>query len=165
MNNELKQVLDKKTDDKLFYLFKHDGVMDFKRKLAAGVILNQRGYNKQKLRHERDKIIADLNNRIDTFSKPMQRAEKYRRNIRNNIIIAAAIAIIYITTIILWRYFYAKEPIINNSTIIVLLLFIAMLMYRILNRSRSLRKLMKSDIKDLKIYRSRIAAINKNWRF
>jgi hypothetical protein len=165
MNNELKQVLDKKTDEKLFYLFKYDGVMDFRRKLAAGVILNQRGYDKQKLRLEKDKIVTDLNKRIKAFSKPMYRADKYRRNIRNTILITTLIAITYITTIILWRYYYAKEPILNNSTIIILLLFVVMLIYRILNRNRALRKLMNSDIKDLNIYKSRIAEINKNWKF
>ncbi|GEM_PF-4891721 len=165
MNNELKKSLNRDTDNNLFYLFKHDGSIDFERKIVAGVILNQRGYNKYNLRKEREKIVAELNKKVDEYSKPMKQADKHRRDIRNSIIAAAITAVVYPIINILLQYFDTEKPFINTSTIAVLLMFAVMLTYRIFTRSKELKKLMNSDLKDLKIYKSRIAAIDQNWNF
>lgn len=49
MNTTLENTLNSEQSDRLFFYFRHDGANDFEKKVIAGKILNERGFDRNKL--------------------------------------------------------------------------------------------------------------------
>jgi len=64
MNQELFNHLNKESTEKLFYNFKHDGLLDFEKKIISGKILYLRNYNLLKLKEEKSLIVESIKSLI-----------------------------------------------------------------------------------------------------
>ena len=57
---EVKKYLELETSDNLFYFFKSNGILDFNKKIIAGIILYERDYDTQILHSEKLKIKESI---------------------------------------------------------------------------------------------------------
>ena len=67
MNTELEKFMNSESSENLFFYFKHDGAIDFQRKVIAGKVLNERGFDRNKLIEEKQLIVGSIEEQIFCF--------------------------------------------------------------------------------------------------
>ncbi|MDA3865534.1 MAG: hypothetical protein PF489_02165 [Salinivirgaceae bacterium] len=91
--------MESKTTEELFFYFKHDGSIDFPKKLAAGKLLYSRKFDRKLLAEEKRKIIENIHAEMKECESPDSIEQNYRKAVRKNVIVSlsimTALAVVY----------------------------------------------------------------------
>ncbi|MDD4375033.1 MAG: hypothetical protein PHG67_14065 [Bacteroidales bacterium] len=83
MTKGLENAMNSEDSEKLFFYYKHDGAIDFEKKIIAGKILNERGFDRQKLLDEKQLIIGSIMDQIRCYANTDHLLSKNKRKINN----------------------------------------------------------------------------------
>jgi len=166
MNPELKEALNTETTERLFYYFKHDGSIDFEKKVIAGKILQERGFYKYKLVAEKEKIVEAIENLINDKNDPRKVKDQGRKELKKSILWAVLPWLIYLFAKVV-DYLFDDEW--EGSEINVLITFgvafVAIVVFRTIFYRKNLKKFIQDRINDCDLQRSRLKVINEEWSF
>ncbi|MFO7864995.1 MAG: hypothetical protein R6U85_13435, partial [Salinivirgaceae bacterium] len=91
--------MDAKTTEELFFYFKHDGSIDFQKKLAAGKLLYARKFDRRILKEEKSRIVENIHAEMRECESPEAIEQNYRKSARKNaitsLLLVAALALGY----------------------------------------------------------------------
>lgn len=164
INHAIKDALQAENDDALFYCFKHDGAIDFNRKLAAGVILHERGYALDALVHEKNLIINDTQQEIEQYSNASLLAKKNRKQLSKKIWGALGYGSAFVVLELkdlLWG-----DGDVNWIMLSVIVGMVALFIgYRLYRTPQLLAKLMQTDAENLELLNFRMNALRHAWKF
>jgi len=166
MNPELKKALNTKTSERLFYYFKHDGSIDFEKKIIAGKILQERGFDKHKLVTEKEKIVEGIENLISANNDPQKVKAKSRKEIKESVLWAFVPWLIYLFAKIV-DFLFDDEW--EGSEVNVLItfgvVFITIVVFRTIAYRKNLKKFIQDRINDTDLQKSRLKVIDEEWSF
>jgi len=166
MNQALKNELEKESDEDLFFFFKSDGSLDFEKKIIAGIILQERHYDKKVLQGEKDIILKSYKDRIEENKNTDNIISKKKKEVRNSGFFA--IATLIITAMVYWQR-YSGRSLQNQPPeyvyILVALLFIGLFIYRLLSYKDKVSELVDAEKENTKILKQRVEMIDKEWVF
>lgn len=164
MNNELKTSLHKSSEEELFFLFKFEGALDFEKRILAGQILHERGYDLSSLKHEKEQILQDIQSRIKEYDDiPKRKKANGKAGNRNSYFIMGFISYLLVTDIGMKLYNNEAVDILDMVFLsLFLLLFIS---YRLYFFPKRLEKLMTADKKDQELLKLRLKLIGTEWAF
>ena len=164
MNRELVKSLEAETSEKLFYYFKHDGSIDFEKKIIAGKILNDKSFDKAKLLHEKEIIVDSILNELKISESSDYLRKKSRKEINKNIYFWLGFILIFLTLEVK-DYWVDKEAFELTSLLIIILTGLIFFTYTALNYKKTLSKLINSGIKNNELLRLRLSLIETEWDF
>jgi type IV secretory pathway TrbL component len=164
MNNELVKSLEAETSEKLFYYFKHDGSIDFEKKIIAGKILNDKCFDKAKLLHEKEIIVDSILNELKISESSDYLRKKSRKEINKNIYFWLGFILIFLTLEVK-DYWTDKENFELTSLLIIILTGLIFFTYTALNYKKTLSKLINSGINNNELLRLRLSLIETEWDF
>jgi len=164
MNKELVKSLEAETSEKLFYYFKHDGSIDFEKKIIAGKILNDKSFDKAKLLHEKEIIVDSILNELKISESSDYLRKKSRKEINKNIYFWLGFILIFLTLEVK-DYWIDKEAFELTSLLIIILTGLIFFTYTALNYKKTLSKLINSGIKNNELLRLRLGLIETEWDF
>jgi len=164
MNKELVKSLEVETSEKLFYYFKHDGSIDFEKKIIAGKILNDKSFDKAKLLHEKEIIVDSILNELKTSESSDYLMKKSRKEINKYIYFWLGFILIFLTLEVK-DYWVDKEAFELTSLLIIILTGLIFFTYTALNYKKTLSKLINSGIKNNELLRLRLSLIETEWNF
>ena len=166
MNQELFKSLEQESDDKLFYNFKHDGNINFERKIVSGKILANRNYDPNKLKEEKEKIVKSIQDQINKYKDlenlKTKNKQEARKSILNSITPALVIFFLY-----LFDFIKDENPVKSDYYIlfsIVAVLFLIVL-FKIVHFKKKVNQLIESDINDSNLLENRLSIIDQEWDF
>lgn len=163
MNEELIKSMASESSKELFDYFKHNGVLDFERRIVAGKLLHERGFYKSKLQEEKNKVVEDINSTIEAYGSESNRLKKNKRKAFKSFGNAAGILIGFFL-IDAFEYYRTGEFDTGNLGFYLGLgsvVFIGTLVFY----KRNLRRLMIADEKDLELQYLRLKVIENEWEF
>lgn len=164
MNKDLTKVLTTENSDKLFFLFKHQGAIDFEKKILAGKILNERGFDKETLKAEKELIVNSIRSKIKFYDNTDEVTKKNKRKINLNILYGA----VYILVLLLIPL---KDSILHNEAIdwiaisILSAILLSFVGYKFYTYPSKLQSLQRSDQNDKELLQYRLILIEKEWAF
>ncbi|MCZ4696465.1 hypothetical protein DWB61_17525 [Ancylomarina euxinus] len=164
MNRELVKSLEAETSEKLFYYFKHDGSIDFEKKIIAGKILNDKSFDKAKLLHEKEIIVDSILNELKISESSDYLRKKSRKEINKNIYFWLGFILIFLTLEVK-DYWVDKEAFELTSLLIIILTGLIFFTYKALNYKKTLSKLINSGVKNNELLRLRLSLIETEWDF
>ena len=164
MNKELVKSLEAETSEKLFYYFKHDGSIDFEKKIVAGKILKDKSFDKAKLLHEKGIIVDSILNELKISESSDYLRKKSRKEINKNIYFWLGFILIFLTLEVK-DYWIDKEAFELTSLLIIILTGLIFFTYTALNYKKTLSKLINSGIKNNELLRLRLSLIETEWDF
>jgi len=164
MNRELVKSLEAETSEKLFYYFKHDGSIDFEKKIIAGKILNDKSFDKAKLLHEKEIIVDSILNELKISESSDYLRKKSRKEINKNIYFWLGFILIFLTLEVK-DYWVDKEAFELTSLLIIILTGLIFFTYTALNYKKTLSKSINSGIKNNELLRLRLSLIETEWDF
>lgn len=167
MNTLLKETLKKEPSEELFYFFKHDGSLNFEKKIVSGIILHERKYNKRKLKSEKTIIRDSIVRSIKDYKNSPQLIKKLKNKVRRNIIFG-----IIITTLINSMSFiidntrFKSISLTDNYTwLITILGLLAFIIYSIATYNKKVNEAINTSKEDYKLMVNRLEIIDKRWDF
>lgn len=163
MNESLYKSLKKETTKELWYNFKHDGLMNFEKKIVSGNILYQRKYSVHLLRSEKAIIVNSIINQIRDYNNVDKTIKKNRSKVKSRII-TGSIGFLFVLSMLIIDYFF-KEKMINYSSIVGISLGLAFLFYSIYTFEKKIKQGIKADMEDLKILKEKLRIIEHEWNF
>ncbi len=155
--------LAKKSNEELFFFFKHDGSIDFPKKLAAGKILYNRKYDRRKLAEEKKKITDELNKEIEICINPEKIKREHKAQLKKNLIWSLILTIV-VATITIINSNQLVSSILTELAMISASI-IAMPFIRYLWGNRSLQKKLREGKRNLQVLESRLEIIEQEWPF
>lgn len=164
MEKTLEDYMQEETTEKLFYYFKHDGPLNFEKRLVAGKILKERGYDYRSLKQEKGIIVEALKSGIEEYSNTDQSKDTIRKKLNRSIVFGLAYPVIWPT------YDYIKsivndEPFVFTGSVLVIALFILLLFYSFFTYQRQIQKMEAANKEDLELKKVRLNLIEKDWKF
>lgn len=166
MKQQTYNALLSRTTEELFFYFKHDGGIDFNKKLVAGKILHERKYNAKQLKREKDLILKSIKKDIAAFEDKSGLQEKFSKQNKKNILfsILKALPLIAILTYLYIQEINERDS--NENTIIIgLVLLIAMTGFNIYKNSKKYKELIIIAEEDNKTQKQKLEVIEKDWNF
>ena len=154
------------TTEELFYLFKHDGAMDFNKKLTAGRVLHERKYNTKELRRERDLIVESINKEIRDFEDKTALKSKMAAQNKKSVMATTFGSIV---PIVIFIYLYIQLEDKNSNDAYFNLggaLFLSSItIYNLYNYNKKLEKLNIEAKDDNITQKQKLDLIAKEWIF
>ena len=167
MNSSLKKYLEKEPSEELFYFFKHDGSLNFEKKVVSGIILNERRYDKRKLKSEKAIIRKSLVSSIKDYEYSPQLVPKLKAKLVKSIIYGILVSLI--VYLLPYGFSYVKGESImlsNNYTLLVTgIAFSSFVLYQIITYNKRISSLVKQSSKDYKLQKSRLEILDNKWQF
>jgi len=166
MNQELKKQLQKENDEELFFFFKSDGSLDFEKKMIAGILLQERQYDKKLLQAEKNIILESYQKRIQENKNSDNIINKKRKEVRNSAVFA--VATLVITAMIYWQKYNGRSLEKQPPTyvyIAIAVLFVGLFVYRLVNYKDQVAKLVEAEKENTEILKKRVQVIEKEWSF
>lgn len=163
MNKELKFYLKKETTEELFYNFKHDGLLNFEKKLMSGAILFERKYSTHKLRKEKSKIINDIKSTIATYNNKETLVEKKKKSMNRNIlwgILGLPVSLLPVGLDYIYGTSFSGKSILFSS-----LIYLFFVLLNVLNYNKRIQKYIKDSEEDSQLLKSRLQLIENYWDF
>ena len=152
----------KSTQDLLFF-FKHDGSIDFNKKLIAGKELFNRKYDRHKLSEEKNKIIQGIKSELKQYGNPEHIKNQHKKDLYKNLAWAFALNILIISV----KIFSSEE--INKALGYELLTItsgiILLPIIHFLWRTRILKKKLDEGIRNKAVLEDRLNTMEKEWPF
>lgn len=164
MDKELTLNLGAKSDEDLFCYFKHDGSINFEKKIIAGTILKKRNYNKKVLSKEKDLIVESYTNRLKLSKNPNYFRKKNQRKLYSKIFLGQVYLAVFLL-LSLKDFWLNDESLDTIYLIIVILIGITFSAYKILSYKKDLAKLNNADYENDELLKFRLELINKEWDF
>lgn len=166
MNQELKAHMEKESDEELFFFFKHDGSIDFEKKIIAGILLQERKYDRKVLQGEKDIILESYQKRINENKNSDNIVAKKKKEVRNSAFFALAILII--TAMVRWQQNSGK--VMENQPpvfvyYIISVIFIGLFVYKMMSYKDKVEKLVGAEKENTEILKKRVQIIEKEWVF
>lgn len=164
MTKDLEQALNEEKSEELFFRYKHDGAIDFEKKLLAGKLLYERGFDKKKLIAEKQLTIDSINNRIRFYEDTDQLIASHRKKMNRGILFGLG----YITSFIvigLSDYFFNDAPINWTPVLVMIALAVLFLVQRLASYNKRLNHLLEIDRKDNELLKYRLQMIEREWVF
>lgn len=166
MNQELKKQLGKESDEELFFFFKNDGSIDFEKKIIAGILLQERKYDKKVLQGEKNIILEAYQVRIQENKNSDHIINKKRKEVRNSALFA--VATLVITSMVYWQN--SNGRILQNQPpdyvyLVIAILFVGLFIYRLVNYKDQVAKLVEEEKENTEILKKRVQMIEKEWLF
>ena len=164
MNTELEKFMNSESSENLFFYFKHDGAIDFQRKVIAGKILNERGYDRKILIEEKQLIVGSIQEQIKSYENTRLSTAKNKKKINREYFISLGL-MVFIIIVALKGYMMNEEPF--NWIVISLfaLLLILLIAYKLMTYKTKLKHLMELDVNDKELLKFRLYFIEKEWDF
>ena len=166
MNPALKKQLEKENDEELFFFFKSDGSLDFEKKIIAGIILQERKYDRKVLQGEKDIILKAYKDRIQENKNSDNIIHKKKKEVRNSAFFALATLII--TGMVYWQKdngMSLKNQPPGYVYILVALLFVGLYVYRLLSYKDRVSQLVEAEKENTIILVKRVDIIDREWVF
>lgn len=167
INPDLYESLQNENDRELFYFFKNDGLVTFEKKLAAGKILHQRRYDIDRLREEKAKLINKYSNRVkeSTCSHSPEEIYKHKAKVRRKIIIGTALELLFLAAVSVICYSNSKPFELDIHTLSIPFLLTLSLFINIFAYRRKINKKKKEVTYSGRIFKARLAVIEREWKF
>lgn len=166
MNTTLENTLNSEQSDRLFFYFRHDGAIDFEKKVIAGKILNERGFDRNKLLKEKKLLSDSIRHQISAFEN-VNLLVKNKRKINKRILFG----LVYIS---LFMVIGLKDIVLTGESLkradwigilIMVLLALTYIVYKLVTYKTKLKQLMASDNKEKELLKLRLQFIEKEWNF
>ena len=164
MNEELKNALKNENSDKLFYYFKHDGAIDFEKKIIAGKILHGRGYDQNKLFEEKQLITDSIEDRISSYENTNDLTAKNKRKINRGIFLGLGYLSAFLL-IGLKGYIAGEEPLDWIAIAVMILLTLVFIVYKLVTYGSKLEDMLQKDMNDKELQKLRLQLIDREWDF
>lgn len=164
MNIELIKSLEKETNDNLFDYFKHDGAINFEKKIIAGKILHEKGFDKSLLSQEKNIIVKSINNRLK-ISEDLDYLAKKNKKKNNNQLFLGIGYIVFFLILGMKDYFLKNEEIDWIYLSIMIFIGFGFIIYKLLSYKKTLNKLTKDDLDNNELLRFRLKLIENEWDF
>ena len=164
MNADLETLMNSEETEKLFFYYKHDGAIDFEKKVIAGKILNERSFDKKKLLEEKQMIIDSIKDTIKEYENKKNLTTNNKKKINKGIFFGLG----YISFFIiagLKGFIMQKEPFDWVRISIMTLLVIVFIAYKLVTYKTKLSDLLELDMKDKELLKFRLQLIEKEWSF
>ncbi|MDY0078239.1 MAG: hypothetical protein RBR87_13300 [Bacteroidales bacterium] len=164
MNKALTASLEQKSSEDLFFMFRHDGAINFEQKIIAGKILNERGYDKTKLSKEREIIVESIIKELKTSDNSAYLVRNSKRKIKNDLFMKLAFLLVF-------SGLGMKDYLFNNAEFdfvyisIMLFIGIVFLVYHTVTYKKTLNTLINEAIKNNELLRFRLKLIESDWSF
>lgn len=162
MDKELIKSLDTETSEKLFYFFKHDGSIDFEKKIIAGNLLHKRGFDKTKLSDEKEIIVNSIRNELKISESSDYLEKKSRKELNKSLYFWLGFTILFFSIEFIDHW---KGNFELTSSLIIILTGLTFLSYKAITYKKQLGKLINSGIKNNELLRLRLRIIQKEWPF
>lgn len=163
MDLELRKIMETENDEGLFFIYKSDGSLNFEKKIIAGKILHERGYDNKKLVDEKNKIIKSINDIIGFYTNPTEFAEKKKKEKRNAILFGIFGNLIIL---MLYIYWYLQSDNENENWLIFAILFFSGVIIVYLFRIKAkVPEINQEEKDDLELQRKRLQIINNELKF
>lgn len=164
MNKELSKSLEQNSTVDLFFLFKHDGAINFEKKIIAGIILNERGYDKDTLSSEKELITKSITESLD-ITENKDYLEKKNKKKSNRAIFLGLGYLSFFTLFGMRDYIFNNEKIDWFYLSIMFMLGMIFIIYKILTYNKTLNNFINADIENNELLRFRLKLIKNEWRF
>ena len=164
MTTELEKFLNSEESDKLFFYFKHDGAVDFQKKVIAGKILNERAYDRKKLLEEKKLIVDSIKDQLRSYENTNHVRAKNKRKI-NREYFFNLVLIILIIIIGLKGYIMSGEPVNWIVISLMLLLVLVFIVYKLMTYKTKLNHLLELELNNKELLKFRLQFIEKEWNF
>jgi len=164
MNEELIKSLEQETDEDLFYYFKHDGAIDFEKKMIAGKILYDRGYNKAKLVQEKALIVNPIKEQLKKSEDSNYLAKKNSKKMNLRILLGLLIIFLFSIKETVLPLFNDK-PIDTVYLSIIISVGFVYIAYKILTYKKTLQDLINTDLENNDLLKFRLDLIEREWKF
>lgn len=164
MEKTLEQYMQEETTEQLFYYFKHDGPLNFEKRLIAGKILKERGYDYRSLKQEKGIIVDALKLGIRDYENIDKSKDAIRKKLNGSIAFGLAYPVFWL------MYDYIKsivndEPFVFTGSIFVISALILYSFYSFFTYQRKVQKMEASNKEDLDIKKLRLSLIERDWHF
>ena len=164
MNTELEKFMNSEKTENLFFYFKHDGAIDFQKKVIAGKILSERGFDKNKLVEEKEIIVDSIKDQIKIYENISLSTAKNKRKINREYFLSLGLTTIIII-LGLKGYIMNEEPFNWIVISIFALLLLLLIFYKLMTYKTKLKHLMELDVNDKELLKFRLYFIEKEWDF
>lgn len=164
MHTELEKFMNSESSENLFFYFKHDGAVDFERKVIAGKILNERGFDKRKLIEEKKKIVDSINEHIKLYDNARHLTTKNKRKVNREYFVSLALMTL-ITIVALKSYIMNEEPFDWIVISVFSLFLLILIIYKLMTYKTKLKHLIELDMNDKELLKFRLYFIEKEWSF
>jgi len=164
MNKELIKSLETETSEKLFYYFKHSGAINFEKKIIAGRILNEKGYDKTILSQEKKNIINSITNRLKTNEDLDYLMRKSKKQSNKNIFMGLGYLSFFLI-LGMKDYWFNKEDIDWLYLLIMITLGLTFIVYKIVTYKKTLNDFIREDVENNELLRFRLKLIETEWDF
>ncbi len=166
MKQQTYEALLSRTTEELFFYFKHDGGIDFNKRIAAGKILHERKYNAKQLKREKDLIVESIKKDIAGFEDKSGLQDKINKQNKMNTLYSILKALPLIGLLIYLYIQEINERDSNQNTIIIgIILLIAMAGFNIYKNRKKYKELIISAQEDNKTQKQKLEVIDKDWDF
>jgi len=164
MNKELIKSLETEKSEKLFYYFKSDGAINFEKKIIAGRILNEKGYDKTILSQEKKNIINSITNRLKTNEDLDYLMKKSKKQSNKNIFMGLGYLSFFLI-LGMKDYWFNKEDIDWLYLFIMISLGLTFIFYKIVTYKKTLNDFIREDVENNELLRFRLKLIETEWDF
>ncbi|WP_321297344.1 hypothetical protein [Marinifilum fragile] len=163
MNPTIKKSLEQESTSELFFYFKLDGDNNFEKKLMAGKILHERGFDTQILQKEKLLTMAELQADLMDGETPGYLLNKSKKEVLKK---PFSLIIFLVLYLLLRAYDILTEQEINwESFGIICAIGLIVLSYSIVSYKKNVNKLMHEGAKNNELLRLRLSYIQKEWDF
>lgn len=163
MNQSLQKSLEKESSRELFYNFKHDGLLNFEKKIVSGIILHERNYSIHSLKREKSIIVNSINDQISDYKNSSKSAAKNRNKAKRAIILSVLSAIIGL--LLLFKDYFFKPLEFSYSSLMIILFFVFTVGYSIYTYDKKVQRGIQADIDDCKLLEQKLIIIKREWDF
>lgn len=164
MNRELVKSLEAETSEKLFYYFKHDGAINFEKRIIAGIILHDRRYDKNTLSKEKELITESITDSLNINKNKDYLESKNKKKVNRTIFFGLGY-LSFFTLLNMKDYIIDNEKFDWFYLLIMIVLGVAFIIYKILTYNKTLNNLIKADIENNELLEFRLKLIENKWDF
>lgn len=164
MNADLEDLMNSEESEKLFFYYKHDGTVDFEKKIIAGKILNKRNFDREKLLQEKQLIVDSINDKITYYNNTIQLTAKNKKKINKGLLFVIGYFSFFII-LVLKDYIMNKETFDWAGIFVITLVVVIFMGYKLITYKSKLKQLLESDMDDNELLKFRLQLIEKEWDF
>lgn len=163
MNTTLKKSLEQESTDELFFYFRHDGAYNFEKKIIAGKLLKERGFDRQILQKEKQLCIEELQADLKEGETPGLLFKKSQQEVFRKLLSWLVMFLLFMSIEIVVNVTQAEKD--WESMGIVFAIGLSLLAYSFFFYKKHINKLMHEGAKNNELLRLRLSYIQKEWDF
>ena len=164
MNKELTKSLEQNSTEDLFFLFKHNGAINFEKKIIAGIILNEKGYDKTILSHEKKLITKSITDSLNINENKDYLESKNKKKVNRTIFFGLGY-LSFFSLLSMKNYILDNEKFDWFYLLIMIVLGVTFIIYKILTYNKTLNNLINADIENNELLKFRLKLIENEWNF